>query len=53
MKKRLAVAALLVITALMGGAGCRTGDDPAGAGMDPLPWNTPAGWEGRILGVPY
>ena len=46
-----AFAACLFVVALLGLGGCRTPEPDSGA--DELPWNAPAPWEGRILGVPY
>lgn len=51
---RLAMKRVLLILAvtglaLLGAAGCSTTD----ANDDELPWNTPAGWEGQTIGVPY
>jgi len=43
------ISGLLVLT----GAGCRFLDTPADSDVGELPWNTPAGWEGQILGLPY
>jgi len=43
---------LLCLVAVVGLAcGCRTAGP--GENDDQLPWNTPASWEGQIIGVPY
>lgn len=31
---------------------CRTVENDT-EGLETQPWNTPAGWEGQIMGVPY
>lgn len=47
---------LLALVALSFGAcGCRAliGPDTEESAEDPKPWNQPAAWEGKVLGVPY
>jgi len=41
----------LLIICVVGG-GCRTVDSET-ENIDTKPWNTPAGWEGQLMGVPY
>ncbi|MBT3380069.1 MAG: hypothetical protein HN742_22600 [Lentisphaerae bacterium] len=50
--KRLLVAMLLATVTAVLSCGCRTVPEDENA-VDQLPWNTPAGWEGQVIGVPY
>ncbi len=38
-------------------SGCATMDnilsDESEDGVDSMPWNTPAGWEDEVIGLPY
>lgn len=34
-------------------SGCRTTDGENQGDYDYIPWNTPAPWQGTIMGVPY
>lgn len=47
----VAVAAVL----MMVGGGCESMPESSapGAPVEQLPWNTPAGWENSVIGVPY
>lgn len=42
-----------VLGALLTVAGCQSGDAGGGTRVNPQPWNTPAGWEGNTIGIPY
>jgi hypothetical protein len=46
----VAVAAVLMLA-----AGCESTPPSSapGAPVEQLPWNTPAGWENSVIGVPY
>lgn len=46
----VAVAAAMVLV-----AGCESAPQSSapGAPVEQLPWNTPAGWENSVIGVPY
>jgi hypothetical protein len=47
----VAVAAVLMLA-----AGCEStppSNSAPGAPVEQLPWNTPAGWENSVIGVPY
>ena len=46
--------ALCIAAAILLATGCRSFWQPGGEGAtEQLPWNTPASWEGEIIGVPY
>lgn len=55
MKRRYAIAvtflALTVLALLV--AGCSSISSDAAGVRDEKPWNSPAAWEGSVLGVPY
>lgn len=51
--KRAILALLLAATTALLGAGCRTVAEDDSNAADQLPWNTPASWEGQVIGVPY
>ena len=51
-RKRIALLFCLVVVVGFA-SGCRTASEEPGDNLDQLPWNTPASWEGQIIGVPY
>ncbi len=51
--KRLLLATVCVGFLLVAGTGCRTTLPEDEQTVEELPWNSPAGWEGQTLGVPY
>ena len=44
---------LLALALLAGLCGCVTADPGEQSSEEKLPWNAPAGWEGKTLGVPF
>lgn len=51
--KRAILALLLAATTALLSTGCRTVAEDDENAVDQLPWNTPASWEGQVIGVPY
>ena len=52
MIKRVRIFVLTVVI-LLAASGCRMVSEGDGDGVEELPWNMPASWEGQILGIPY
>jgi len=51
--KRIAVLLALAGLIALSASGCRLLTEADENAVDQLPWNTPATWEGQIIGVPY
>jgi hypothetical protein len=53
--KRLSLASVLALAAVLFlTTGCNALLAPPDENqVDHMPWNTPAGWEGKSLGIPY